>query len=387
MIGDTVLIKSVVSKNDRSPKVLKQNPYLNVRYQWGAYGVFFALVALIPLSLDDAFLLNQLSTYVVYGILALSLSLCWGFGGILNLGQGISFGLGAYGMAMTMQMQTQSASDPIPPFMLNNGLDALPAIWAPFAHTGTGIFLALLIPTLYCLIFGALMFQARVSGPFFAIMTLAMLSAIYTVFIDLQYLTNGVNGISPPRSLMVGSFEVDPYSTTSFWGVYVVLLLCTIVAKLITLSKFGLIVRAQNNDAERVRFLGYNVAVYETLIYTISGLMAAMAGCCFAYLTQYVSPSQFDVSFSISIVIWAAIGGRGSLLWAILGAFIVQGAQSYLGDEFLNTWILILGFFFILVVRFLPSGLAGLIETLLGRLVSGGTSLSPSIEQPSKSSE
>lgn len=367
--------------------MLKQNPYQNVRYQWGAYAVFFALIALIPLSMDDAFLLNQLSTYGVYGILALSLSLCWGFGGILNLGQGISFGLGAYGMAMTMQMQTQDAADPIPPFMLNNGLDALPAIWEPFANTGLGIFLALAVPTLYCLIFGALMFQARVSGPFFAIMTLAMLSAIYTVFIDLQYLTNGVNGISPPQSLMLGSLEVDPYSTTSFWGVYIVLLVCTIAAKLITLSKFGLIVRAQNSDAERVRFLGYNVAVYETLIYTISGLMAAMAGCCFAYLTQYVSPSQFDVSFSISIVIWAAIGGRGSLLWAILGAFIVQGAQSYLGDEFLNTWILILGFFFILVVRFLPSGLAGLVETLLGRLVSGGTNLSPSIEQPSKSSE
>jgi urea transport system permease protein len=377
----------MVCQNDRSSKVLKQNPYQNVRYQWGAYGVFFALIALIPLSMDDAFLLNQLSTYGVYGILALSLSLCWGFGGILNLGQGISFGLGAYGMAMTMQMQTQDASDPIPPFMLNNGLDALPAIWEPFAHTGAGIFLALAVPTLYCLIFGALMFQARVSGPFFAIMTLAMLSAIYTVFIDLQYLTNGVNGISPPQPLKLGSLVVDPYSTTSFWLVYAVLLVCTVAAKLITLSKFGLIVRAQNNDAERVRFLGYNVAVYETLIYTISGLMAAMAGCCFAYLTQYVSPSQFDVSFSISIVIWAAIGGRGSLLWAILGAFIVQGAQSYLGDEFLNTWILILGFFFILVVRFLPSGLAGLVETLLGRLVSGGMSFSPSVQQPSKSSE
>lgn len=337
--------------------------------------------------MDDAFLLNQLSTYGVYGILALSLSLCWGFGGILNLGQGISFGLGAYGMAMTMQMQSQNTSDPIPPFMLNNGLDALPAIWEPFASTGFGIFLALAVPTLYCLIFGALMFQARVSGPFFAIMTLAMLSAIYTIFIDLQYLTNGVNGISPPQPLQLGPLVVDPYSTISFWLVYGVLLVCTIAAKLITLSKFGLIVRAQNNDAERVRYLGYNVAVYETLIYTISGLMAAMAGCCFAYLTQYVSPSQFDVSFSIGIVIWAAIGGRGSLMWAILGAFLVQGAQSYLGDEFLNTWILILGFFFILVVRFLPSGLAGLVETLLGRLASSGVSFSPSVQHPSKSSE
>ncbi|MGJ8535188.1 MAG: urea ABC transporter permease subunit UrtC [Alphaproteobacteria bacterium] len=348
---------------------MNTNPYHDKRLQWVAYAIFFALLALVPILLDDAFLLNQLSTFGVYGILALSLSLCWGFGGILNLGQGIAFGLGAYGMAMTMQLQSQDiVSDRIPPFMLNNALESLPWIWEPFWNTGTGIFLAVAIPTLYCLIFGALMFQARVSGPFFAIMTLAMLSAFYTVFIDLQPYTNGVNGISPPMPLEVGSLVVDPYSTTSYWIVYAVLLLSTVVAKLLTQSKFGLIVRAQNNDPERVRFLGYNVAVYETLIYAISGCMAALAGMCFTFLTQYVSPSQFDVGFSISIVIWAAIGGRGSLLWAIMGAFIVQGAQSYLGDEFLNTWILILGFFFILVVRFLPGGLAGLVELVLGKL-------------------
>lgn len=347
---------------------MAKNLYHNEKCQWGAYVVFFALLATIPLLMDDAFLLNQLSTYGVYGILALSLSLCWGFGGILNLGQGIAFGLGAYGMAMTMQMQTQTESDPIPPFMLNNAVEVLPAIWEPFGNTATGIFLALLIPTVYCVIFGALMFNARVSGPFFAIMTLAMLSAIYTVFIDLQYLTNGVNGITPPRPLELGALIVDPYSTVSYWVVYAALLLTTIAAKLVTLSKFGLIVRAQKNDPERVRFLGYNVAVYETFIYAISGTMAAIAGCCFAFLTQYVSPGQFDVGFSISIVIWAAIGGRGSLLWAILGAFIIQGAQSYLGDEFLNAWIIILGFFFIIVVRFIPGGLAGLFEILMGKL-------------------
>ncbi len=344
---------------------MKQNPYHDRRYQWLSYAVFFILLALIPFYLDDAFLLNQLSTYGVYGILALSLSLCWGFGGILNLGQGIAFGLGAYGMAMTMQMQSQSASDPIPPFMLNNGLTSLPAFWEPFWNTGAGIFLALAVPTIFCLVFGILMFQARVSGPFFSIMTLAILSATYTIFTDLQAYTNGVNGITPPQPLQLGSLVVDPYSTVSYWAVYAALLFCTVAAKLITLSKFGLIVQAQKNDAERVRFLGYNVAVYETLIYSISGFMAALGGCCFAFLTQYVSPSQFDVGFSISMVIWAAIGGRGSLLWAILGAFLVQGAQSYLGDEFLNTWILMLGFFFILVVRFLPGGLAGVVETVL----------------------
>ena len=346
---------------------MDKNPYNNRTLQWLAYAAFFVVLALVPGLMDDAFLLNQLATYGVYGMLALSISLCWGFGGILNLGQGIGFGLGAYGMAMTMQMQSQNAdTNPIPPFMLNNGLDALPGVWAPFASTGWGIFLALFVPTLFYIIFGGLMFKARVSGPFFAIMTIAILTAIATLFVDLQPYTNGVNGISPPSALVVFGITIDPYASISYWVVLGLLALSTIVAKLLTQSRFGIVVRALQDDAERVRFLGYNVAIYETVVYAISGFIAALAGCAIAFLDQYVSPAQFDVSFSISIVIWAAIGGRSSLLWAMFGAFIVKGAESYVGDEFLSTWIVILGLFFILVVRFLPFGLAGLMRTILG---------------------
>lgn len=340
--------------------------YKNPRLQWLAYAVFFAVLAAIPLSMDDPFLLNQLSVFGVYGMLALSIALCWGVGGILNLGQGIAFGLGAYGMAMTMQMQSQDPeTNPIPPFMLNNSVETLPMMWQPFFDTGTGIFLALAVPVGFYLIFGGLMFAARVSGPFFAIMTIAILSAFGTLFTDVQRFTNGVNGISPPSALNIGDTMIDPYGAISYWVVFSLLLITTVLAKLITKSRFGLVTRALQDDAERVRFLGYNVAVYEVLIYAASGLIAAIAGCCFALLNQYVSPAQFDVGFSISIVIWAAIGGRSSLLWAMLGAFLIKGAESYAGDAFLNTWILILGAFFILVVRFLPKGLAGLAEIAL----------------------
>lgn len=346
-----------------------RNPYSNKRLQWLSYIIVLVLLGAVPLMTDDAFLLNQLATYGVFGLLAVSVSFCWGSGGILNLGQGVAFGLGAYGMAMTMQMQSQAPGS-IPPFMLNNGLDALPMLWQPFASTGWGIFLALFVPTFFYMIFGGLMFVARVSGPFFAIMTLAILSALATITTDLQAYTNGVNGISPPGALMIGNLMFDPYSSFSYWTVFAVLALCVIAAKLLNQSRFGLVVRALKDDPERVRFLGYNVAVYEMATYALAGFIAALAGCCFAMLTQYVSPAQFDVSFSISMVIWAAIGGRNSLLWAMLGAFLVQGAQSYVGDSFLNTWILILGFFFILVVRFLPNGLAGLVESLLGRFAA-----------------
>lgn len=346
------------------------NIYHNVKAQWLAYAVFFAALAVVPVLVSDSFLLNQFATYGVFGLLALSISLCWGFGGILNLGQGIPFGLAAYGMAMTMQMQTQDAANPLPPFMLNNSLDHLPMFWEPFRNTTLGIILSLIVPTLFCAIFGGLMFRARVSGPFFAIMTLAMLSAWYTLILDVQPYTNGANGITPPSPLKLGEYSVDPYSPAAYWTVLVLLLVATVTAKLMTLSRFGLVVQAVRGDAERVRFLGYNVAGYETLVYTIAGFIAAVAGCCWVMLTQYVSPAQFDTTFSLSMVIWAGIGGRLSLLGAIVGAFLIQGAQSYLGDTFLNTWLLVLGGFFILVVRFLPKGLAGLVESALGRLTS-----------------
>jgi len=351
--------------------MFKTNPYHNKTAQWAVYILFFAALAIVPLLSDDAFLMNQFATYGVFGMLALSISLCWGFGGILNLGQGIAFGLGAYGMAMTMQMQSQDpVNSPMPPFMLNNSVEQLPLMWEPFWSTGWGIFLALAVPTLFCVIFGTVMFRARVSGPFFAIMSLAMLSAWYTIILDTQPFTNGINGISPPAPLTIGEFVVDPYSSFLYWLILGLLTAMTLVIKLITTSKFGLIVQAIRADAERVRFLGYSVSFYETVIYAISGLIAAVAGCCWVVAVQYVSPAQLDVNFSVSMVIWAGIGGRLSLLGAIIGAFLIQGGQSYLGDEFLSTWLLILGGFFIIVVRFLPKGLAGLLETGLGYLVA-----------------
>jgi len=348
------------------------NLYYNKKYQWGAYIALFVALAFVPMIVgDDVFLLNQLSVFGVYAILALSVSLCWGFGGILNLGQGIAFGLGCYGMAMTMQLQSQDyVDDRIPPFMLNNSVEELPWLWELFWNTEVGILLALGVPTLFAVIFGFLMFKGRVSGPFFAIMSLALLSAIYMIVTDLQFLTNGSNGITPPDALEVFGLVIDPYDYASYWLVYAALVSLTIICKLLTQSKFGLVVQALKNDPERVRFLGYSVALYETVIYAISAFVAAVAGCCYVVLTQYCSNGQFGVVFSISIVIWAAIGGRGSLLWAMMGAFIVQGAQSYLGDEFLNAWLLILGFFFIIVVRFLPNGLASLWEMLLGSFSS-----------------
>ncbi len=345
----------------------RTNLYHDKRAQWAVYVVFFGVLAIIPILMDDPFTMNQFARYGVFAMLAVSVSLVWGYGGILSLGQGIAYGMAAYGMGATMQMQYQDpVNDPIPSFMLTNELEALPTVWEPFWHTEVGLILALGIPTLFFIIFGFLMFQARLAGAFVAIMTLAMLGAWYSMAYDMQPFTAGFNGISPPSSFVAFGVEADPYSNMIYWITLGVLAFVTLATKAILQSKFGTIVQAIRDDAERVRFLGYNVALYQVVVFALSGLIAALAGIVWVMIVQYVSPTSLDIFFSITMVIWAAVGGRMSLFGAIFGAILINAAQSYVGDEFQATWLIILGTVFILVVRFLPKGLAGLFEMAIG---------------------
>ena len=345
---------------------MSTNLYHNRKAQWAAYLTTFAIMAFVPLLYDDSFLLNQLARYAVFAMLAVSVSLVWGYAGILSLGQGIAFGLAAYGMGMTMQMQFQDpVSDPIPSFMLTNELEKLPLLWEPFWSTPIGLILTLTVPTVFFMAFGAMMFQARVAGVFVAIMTLAMLAAWYSMAYDMQPFTAGFNGISPPNFFEFWGVPIDPYSPTAYWICIAFLAALTIATKFLMQSKFGMIVQAIRDDAERARFLGYNVALYQVVVFTMSGFIAACGGLCWVMVVQYVSPTALELSLSVSAVIWAAVGGRMSLLGAIIGAFLINGIQSYLGDELQQVWMIALGCVFIAVVIFLPRGLVGFVERVL----------------------
>ncbi len=342
---------------------MTQTLYQNRKAQWAAYLAIFALLAMVPLYFENPFVINQISRYTVMAMLAVSVSLVWGYGGILSLGQGLAFGIAAYGMAMTMQMQFQNPeTDPIPSFMLTNELDYLPWLWQPFWSTPVGLFLTLAVPTAIFMGIGILMFQARVAGVFVAIMTLAILAAWYSMAYDMQPYTAGFNGISPPLPFQIFGYSIDPYGAPAFWICVAFLALLTIGAKLLMQSKFGLVVQSIRDDSERARFLGYNVAYYQVLLFTMSGFIAACGGLCWVMVVQYVSPTSLELSLSISAVVWAAVGGRLSLMGAILGAFLVNGMQSYMGDELQQIWMIILGFIFIGIVLFLPRGLIGVVE-------------------------
>jgi urea transport system permease protein len=361
---------------------MSKNLYHNRTAQWLTYVAVFAALAFLPAMVENAFTLNLFGRFIVLGMLALSVSLVWGTGGILSLGQGIAFGLAAYGMGMTMQMQSQDAeSNPIPSFMLTNELTELPALWEPFWSTPMGLTLALLVPTLFFALFGLLMFQARVAGVFVAIMTLAMLSAWYSMAFDLQPFTGGFNGISPPAPLQIFGHSIDPYGPLAYWIVLAFLAALTFAVKLLLQTKFGLIVQAIRDDPERARFLGYSVSFYQVVVFSLSGLIAAIAGVLWVMMVQFVSPTLLEVAFSVSMVIWAAVGGRLSPLGAIFGAFFVNGVQSFLGDELLYLFLLVLGGLFILIVRFLPNGLSGLLEMLLGKLAEARTPPRPAAKK------
>ena len=345
------------------------NIYNDPKAQWLAYLVLFGVLAAIPAFGAEPFQLNVYSRYAVYAMLAVSVSMVWGFGGILSLGQGIPYGLAAYCMGATMQMQYQTPEDPIPSFMLTNELNELPAVWEPFWNTSVGLILALSVPTLVVTVFGILVFQARLAGAFVAIMTLAILNAFYSMAQDLQPFTAGFNGISPPHPFTAFGVSIDPYSSILYWINLGLLAGVTLVSKYMLQSKFGTIVRATRDDAERVRFLGYSVAYYQIVVFVFAGLIATLAGIVWVMTVQYVSPTAFETPFSIYMVIWAAVGGRHSLFGAIVAAIVLNYLQTELADIselWQKAWLLLLGGIFIAVVLLLPRGLAGLFEYLLG---------------------
>lgn len=334
---------------------------------------FCAAIILVPLFMDDAFLLNKYARYLVFAMLAVSLSLSWGYAGILNLGQATAFGLGSYCMAMGLKLRTvpvHTGSDGLPDFMVWNNVTELPWFWAPFHSTAFTLLAGLAVPALFAALLGWFMFRGRVTGVYAAIITLATMVVVNLIFIDQQRFTGGFNGITDLAQFEVAGLVFDAYSSSTYYLVAACLSLTLLVCVAITRSKTGLVLQAIRDQEDRVRFFGYDVALYKIFVFSVSAAIAGLAGMLYTIVMEFASPTFLGLPLSLAVVVWVAVGGRQSLLGAVFGALLVAGVQGTLSESetFLESWTLIMGALFVLVVLFLPQGLAGAFQGLLGML-------------------
>lgn len=332
------------------------------------------VVFCVPILVDDPFWLNKFSGYICLGILAIALSLSWGYGGILNLGQAMSFGLGSYCMAMYLKLRTDAVhtgSGGLPDFMVWNNVETLPWIWEPFHWLLPTIVLGVFGPAILAYLIGSFVFGGRVTGVFVAIITLAALVVVNLLVIDQQYVTGGFNGITDLAFLNIFGYEFDAYGASSYYLAFGGLVLSLITATWFINSRTGVITQAIRDDENRVRYLGFNVSMYQCVVMALSAAIAGVGGMIYTVVMEFASPTFLDVKISLAVVIWCAVGGRHSVLGCFWGAVLINGIQGSLSETeiFLETWTLLMGLIFILVVLFLPKGLAGLGDSLVERFL------------------
>lgn len=342
--------------------------------QVAVYGLVCLVILLVPSFVDDAFILNKYARYLALGIFAMSLSLCWGFTGILNLGHAIWFGLGSYCMAMMLKLRTvpvHTGAEGLPDFMVWNNVETLPWFWVPFHSMAFGLLAGIAVPVLFAMLLGWFIFRGRIAGVYVAIITLATLVVVNLLIIDQQRYTGGFNGITDLAQLEILGLTFDAYGSSSYYLIAITLTVCLFLALAITRSKTGLILQAVRDHENRVRHFGYDVAAYKIFAFAVSAAIAGVAGMLYTIVMEFASPTFVSVSLTLSVVIWCAVGGRQSLLGAMLGAIIVTGMQGALSESetFLTTWTLVMGFVFVLVVLFLPKGLAGAAEMALTQIL------------------
>lgn len=336
------------------------------------YGVVCLAILLVPVLVDDAFLLNKYARYLIFGMLAIALSLSWGYAGILNLGQATTFGLGCYCMAMFLKLKTvpiHTGSDGLPDFMVWNNVTELPWIWSPFYSMPFSLLAGILVPALFAALLGWFMFGGRIAGVYAAIITLAAMVVVNLIIVDQQSYTGGFNGITDLAQFEIFGLTFDAYSASTYYLVAACLAATLFLSLAVSRSKTGLILQAVRDQEERVRFFGYDVALYKTFVFALSAAVAGLAGMLYTIVMEFASPTFLGVPLSLSIVIWVAVGGRQSLLGAMLGAILVTGVQGALSESeaFLETWTLVMGGLFVLIVLFMPKGLAGAFEALARR--------------------
>lgn len=320
------------------------------------------LLGVLPATLDSFWLAN-FGKYIAFAFVAVGVVLAWGYCGILSLGQGIFFGIGGYAMAMFLKLEASAPE--LPDFMVWSSVETLPLWWEPFKSFAVTIAVIFLLPIALAFPFSYAIFKKRVSGVYFAIVTISLALTMTVLIVGQQGDTGGANGITDFRTLL-GLDVISEESRRNIYFIEVALLLvATTLTAMLLHTRFGKILVAVRDQEDRVRFSGYNTAMFKAFVFTVAAVLSSVGGALYTLQVGLISPTLIGAVASVEMVIYAAMGGRLSVTGAVAGTLVVGLMKSWLSELFPETWLFLLGAMFILVVGLMPNGLAGAIKTLL----------------------
>ena len=266
----------------------------------------------------------------------------------------------------------QGSAEPVPDFMLWNAepgaaidlccITTGSYLWIPFKSQAFGFAMGLVLPAAIAFAIGFVIFRKRISGVFVSIVTLSLVLLARLLLVEAQPFTNGFNGLTDLGYLTVAGMEFDPYVVPTYYLIAISLALVLILTRLLVTTRAGLILQAIRDDERRARFLGFDVPLYQTFFFCVSAAIAGYAGILYVIASEFASPTFFDLTFSITMVVWAAVGGRGSLLGACIGAVLISMVEATVSEtpQLIEAWKVIMGLVFVLAVLFMPRGLAGI---------------------------
>jgi len=318
------------------------------------------------------YLVSLLGKYLCFALLALSVDLIWGYCGILSLGHGAFFALGGYAMGMHLMRQIGDRGvyghPVLPDFMVFLNWKELPWYWYGFDSFPFAMLMVVLVPGLLALVFGWLAFRSRVTGVYLSIITQAMTFALLLAFFRNDMGFGGNNGLTDFKDLLGFDLQSDGTRAALFAASALALALAYLLCRWIVGSKLGRVLIAIRDAESRTRFLGYRVEFYKLFVFVLSAMLAGIAGALYVPQVGIINPSEFSPANSIEIVIWVAVGGRGYLHGAILGAVLVNYAKTYLTGAAPEIWLFFLGGLFIAVTVFMPKGIIGSLEQVSARV-------------------
>jgi urea transport system permease protein len=332
-------------------------------------GVCFAILLILPwfhlLPPDSAMHLSAywvtlIGKIMCLAMVALALDLVWGYAGILSLGHGLYFALGGY--AFGMYLMRQSAGDGLPDFMRFLSWTEMPWYWAGTQHFWWAIILVVLVPGLVAFIFGFFAFRSKIKGVYFSIITQAMVFAAALLFFRNETGFGGNNGFTGFKTIL--GFDITSASTRAVlcFATALILLLCYMGLRHLMNQPYGRVLGAIRDSENRLQYLGYRTLWYKLSAWTLSAVIAGIAGALYVPQVGIINPSEMNPVNSIEMAVWVAAGGRGTLIGAILGAGVINGVKTYFTVAYPEAWLLILGALFVVVTLFLPKGIIGIFD-------------------------